>query len=172
MGSFIGIRRSSADMPGSGSPKNQAVRSRGSSSARRSRSANANGHGRTLGESTRRAGSLSRATSFTTLAIVVSPVRPPPDAAALRHASTLAKACRQPVRIKMPSTALGQGWKQRSNLETLAPRARSGAEAIPARLDGQPSADDVARGAQVEVAHGRYDAAWIDAERTRCTDVE
>ena len=40
------------------------------------------------------------------------------------------------------------------------------------RLDGQPSADDVARGAQVEVAHGRYDAAWIDAERTRCADVE
>src|SRR5262249_14575632 len=59
-----------------------------------------------------------------------------------------------------------------SNLETLTPRARSGAEAIPVRLDGQPSADDVARGAQVEVAHGRYDAAWIDAERTRCTDVE
>src|SRR5215467_5178146 len=72
----------------------------------------------------------------------------------------------------MPSTALGQGWKQRSNLETLTPRARSGAEAIPVRLDGQPSADDVARGAQVEVAHGRYDAAWIDAERTRCADVE
>src|SRR5260221_237689 len=27
-------------------------------------------------------------------------------------------------------------------------------------------------GAQVEVAHRRYDAAWIDAERTRCADVE
>src|SRR3984893_3728024 len=40
------------------------------------------------------------------------------------------------------------------------------------RLDGQPRAYDVARGAQVEVAHGRYDAAWIDAERTRCADVE
>src|SRR5262249_18865618 len=72
----------------------------------------------------------------------------------------------------MPSTALGQGWKQRSNLETLTPRARSGAEAIPVRLDGQPSADDVARGAQVEVAHGRYEAAGMDAERTRCTGGE
>src|SRR5262245_65659699 len=40
------------------------------------------------------------------------------------------------------------------------------------RLDGQPRAHDVARGAQVEVAHGRYDAAWVDAERTRCADVE
>src|SRR5262245_62342775 len=43
---------------------------------------------------------------------------------------------------------------------------------MPVRLDGQPSADDVACGAQVEVTHRRYDAAWIDAERTRCADVE
>src|SRR5215467_4380792 len=64
-----------------------------------------------------------------------------------------------------------QGREQRSNRETLTPHARR-AEAIPVRLDGPPSADDVARGAQVEVAHGRYDAAWIDAERTRCADVE
>src|SRR5262249_48702876 len=41
---------------------------------------------------------------------------------------------------------------QRSNRETLTARARRGAKAIPVRLDGQPSADDVARGAQVEVA--------------------
>ena len=65
-----------------------------------------------------------------------------------------------------------QGREQRSNRETLTPHARRRTEAIPMRLDGQPSADDVARGAQVEVAHGRYDAAWIDAERTRCADVE
>ena len=65
-----------------------------------------------------------------------------------------------------------QGREQRSNRETLTPHARRGGEAIPVRLDGQPSADDVACGAQVEVAHGRYDAAWIDAERTRCADVE
>src|SRR5215471_18226841 len=71
----------------------------------------------------------------------------------------------------MPSTALRQG-RERSNLETLTPRARSGAEAIPVRLDGQSSADDVACGAQVEVTHRRYDASWIDAERTRCADVE
>src|SRR5262249_59447484 len=58
------------------------------------------------------------------------------------------------------------------NRETLTPHARGRTEAIPVRLDGQPRAHDVARGAQVEVAHGRYDAAWIDAERTRCADVE
>src|SRR6516162_7352365 len=72
----------------------------------------------------------------------------------------------------MPSTGVRQGREQRSNRETLTPHARRRTEAIPMRLDGQPSADDVARGAQVEVAHGRYDAAWIDAERTRCADVE
>src|SRR5262249_36863263 len=52
------------------------------------------------------------------------------------------------------------------------PDAARGAKAIAMRLDGQPRAHDVARGAEVEVAHGRYDAAWIDAKRTRCADVE
>src|SRR5262245_20460521 len=55
---------------------------------------------------------------------------------------------------------------------TLTPYAPRGAKAIPMSLDGQPRADDVARGAQVEVADGRYNASWIDAERTRCADVE
>jgi len=40
------------------------------------------------------------------------------------------------------------------------------------RLDGQPRAHDVARGAEVEVAHGRHNTAWIDAKRTRGGDVE
>src|SRR5262249_27307419 len=55
---------------------------------------------------------------------------------------------------------------------TLTPHAARGAKAKAMRLDGQPRAHDVARGAQVEVAYGRSDAAWIDAERTRCADVE
>src|SRR6266571_4877138 len=72
----------------------------------------------------------------------------------------------------MPSTGSEATSRAAEQPETLTPYAPSGAEAIPVRLDGQPSTDDVACGAQVEVAHGRHDAAWIDAERTRCADVE
>src|SRR5215831_13054993 len=55
---------------------------------------------------------------------------------------------------------------------TLTPDAARGAKAIAMRLDGQPRAHDVARGAEVEVAHGRHNTTWIDAERTRGADVE
>src|SRR5215468_1278396 len=67
---------------------------------------------------------------------------------------------------------LRQRREQRSTRERLTPDAARGAKAKAMRLDGQPRAHDVARGAEVEVAYGRSDAAWIDAERTRCADVE
>src|SRR5215813_3502483 len=72
----------------------------------------------------------------------------------------------------MPSSGKEPTSAAAGQPRTLTPHAPRGAKAISMGLDGQPGADDVACGAQVEVAHGRYNAAWIDAERTRCAHVE
>jgi hypothetical protein len=54
----------------------------------------------------------------------------------------------------------------------MPPLTDAGSQQIPLCLDGHPGADEVACGAQVKVADGRWSAARVDAERTRSIDVE